>query len=51
VRIDVTYPLNRISAGISGLYLHFQYVSSLAESLLHYDRRTKAVRIGVSIVR
>ncbi len=51
VQIDVTYPLNRISAGISGLYLHVQYVNSLAESLLHYDRRTKAVRIGLSIVR
>ena len=51
VKIDITYPLSRISAGISGLYLHIQYVNSLAESLLHYDRRTKAVRIGVSIVR
>ena len=34
VQIDVTYPLNLISAGISGLYLHVQYVNSLAESLL-----------------
>ncbi len=51
VQIDVTYPLNRISAGISGLYLHVQYVNRLAESLLRYDKRTKAVRIGVSIVR
>ena len=50
-QIDVTYPLNLVSAGISGLYLHVQYVNSLAESLLHYEKRTKAVRIGVSIVR
>ena len=51
VQIDVTYPLNLVSAGISGLYLHVQYVNCLAESLLHYDKRTEALRIGVSIVR
>ena len=51
VTINATYPLNRISAGISGLYLHVQYVNTLAESLLHYDDRTKAIRIGVSIIR
>jgi phospholipase A1 len=51
MQIDVTYPLNRISAGISGLYLHVQYVNCLAESLLHYEERTEAIRIGVSIVR
>jgi hypothetical protein len=33
------------------LYLHIQYVNMLAESLLHYDERTQAIRIGVSIVR
>jgi len=43
--------MNLISAGISGLYLHVQYVNSLADSLFHYDKRTKVVRIGVSIVR
>ena len=51
IQLDATYPLNRISAGISGLYLHIQYVNMLAESLLHYDERTQAIRIGVSIVR
>ena len=51
VQIDATYPLNRISAGVSGLYLYIQYVNCLAESLLHYDERTEALRIGVSIVR
>ena len=51
IQIDATYPLNRISAGISGLYLHIQYVNMLAESLLNYDERTQAIRIGVSIVR
>ena len=51
IQLDATYPLNRISAGISGLYLHLQYVNMLAESLLHYDERTEAIRIGVSIVR
>jgi hypothetical protein len=33
------------------LSLHIQYVNTLAESLLHYDERTEAIRIGVSIVR
>ncbi len=51
VQIDVTHPMNLISVGISGLYLHVQYVNSLADSLLHYDKRTKVVRIGVSIER
>jgi phospholipase A1/A2 len=51
VKIDATYPINRISTGISGLYLHVQYVNMLAESLLNYDERTEAIRIGVSIVR
>jgi len=51
IQIDATYPLNRISRGISGLYLHVQYVNMLAESLLNYDERTEAIRIGVSIVR
>ncbi|MBW2515033.1 MAG: phospholipase A, partial [Deltaproteobacteria bacterium] len=51
LQIDATYPLNLISAGISGLYLHVQYTNSLAESLLQYEKRTKALRIGVSIVR
>lgn len=51
LQLDVTYPLNLISAGISGLYLHVQYTNSLAESLLHYDKRTEAIRIGLSIVR
>ncbi|MDX2445731.1 MAG: phospholipase A [Desulfobacterales bacterium] len=51
LQLDITYPLNLISAGISGLYLHVQYTNRLAESLLHYDKRTEAIRIGLSIVR
>lgn len=50
-QVDVTCPLSLISDEISGLYLHVQYVNSLAESLLKYDDRTQALRIGVSIVR
>lgn len=51
IQIDASYPLDRITSGISGLYLHVQYVNCLAESLLNYDERTEAIRIGVSIVR
>jgi len=50
-QFDATYPLHRIHTGISGAYLHIQYVNSLAESLLDYDARNEAIRIGISIVR
>ena len=51
VRIDATFPLHRLVSGISGMYLHVQYINGLAESLLNYDERTEAIRIGLSIVR
>ena len=51
IQLDVTYPMNRIFPGISGIYLHIQFVDTLAESLLKYEERTQAFRIGVSIVR
>ena len=48
---DLTYPLNRFLADHLDIYLHLQYASNLAESLLNYRRRTEAFRIGFSIVR
>jgi len=50
-QIDLTYPLHSFLAGNLDLYLHIQYVNCLAESLLHYTDRTKALRIGVAVVR
>jgi phospholipase A1 len=51
IQLDLVYPLNKIFSEILGIYLNVQYVSSLAESLLHYDERTEALRIGLAIVR
>lgn len=50
-QLDLTYPLHRFLAGNLDLYLHIQCVSVLAESLLEYTERTKAVRIGFAVVR
>jgi outer membrane phospholipase A len=51
IQLDVTFPIHRIIKGISGAYLQVQYVNALAESLINYDERTEAVRIGLSIIR
>jgi len=51
IQLDATFPIHRIISGISGAYLQVQYVNGLAESLLNYDERTEAIRIGLSIVR
>lgn len=51
VELDATYPLNRLLPVDIDVYLHAQYVNTLAESLLEYQERTRAVRLGISIVR
>lgn len=48
---DVTYPMSRHIKTNINLYLHAQYANRLAESLLSYTERSKAFRIGCSIVR
>jgi phospholipase A1/A2 len=50
-RADLSFPLERIISTHLKIYLHAQYVDSLAESMLHYQDRTHALRIGFSIVR
>jgi phospholipase A1 len=50
VRLDLTYPLNNLFENID-LYFQVQYVNALAESLIDYRQRTRAVRLGFSIVR
>lgn len=49
--VDATYPLHRILPFNLDIYLHAQYVNALAESLLNYRERTRAFRLGISIVR
>lgn len=51
VQLDATYPLHRLLPVDIDVYLQAQYVNALAESLLDYRQRTRAVRIGISIVR
>jgi phospholipase A1 len=50
IRLDLTYPLNNLFENID-LYFQIQYVNALAESLINYKERTRAVRLGFSIVR
>lgn len=51
IELDLTYPLHRYIFKNLDLYFHAQYVSALAESLLNYEDRTEAFRLGFSIVR
>lgn len=51
IYMDLTYPMDNLLKANPQLFLHVQYVNALAESLLHYDERNEAVRIGLSIVR
>jgi outer membrane phospholipase A len=51
VQIDLTYPMHRLVGKNLDFFLHIQYVSALAESLLNYDERTDALRIGFAFIR
>jgi len=50
-QLDLTYPLHRWLSGNLDVYLQVQYVDGLAESLLHFRERTRALRLGVALVR
>jgi outer membrane phospholipase A len=50
-QLDLTYPLSRLWSNAAGIYLHAQYTDALAESLLNYQERTQAFRLGFAIVR
>ena len=51
VQVDATYPLHKLLPLDIGLYVHAQYANALAESLLDYRQRIRALRLGISIVR
>lgn len=51
VQMDLTYPLHRFLFGNLNLYFQVQYVNALAESLLNYRQRTRALRFGFAIIR
>jgi len=51
VQVDLTYPLDKLLSNNLNLYVQVQYVNALAESLLNYKNRTRALRFGFAIVR
>ncbi len=52
VRMDLTYPLRRSpDSGTPDVYLDVQYVNVLGESMLEYNQRNEALRVGIAIVR
>jgi outer membrane phospholipase A len=50
-QIDISYPIGHYLSDNFNIYLNVQYVDALAESLLDYRERTKALRLGFSFVR
>ncbi|WP_155324307.1 phospholipase A [Desulfosarcina ovata] len=51
LQLDLSYPMPRLLPLSLSLYLHAQYFSGYAETLLHYDQRQDVFRLGFSIVR
>lgn len=51
VTADLTYPIDRLLGDNLNIYFQLQYSNRLAESLINYQRRTEAVRLGFAIFR
>lgn len=51
LQLDLSYPIQKYFANNVGVYIHLQYINSLAENMLNYKDRTEAIRLGVSLVR
>jgi len=51
LQLDLSYPMTKLVSKNLNLYLHFQYFSGYAETLLHYNERHGAFRLGFSIIR
>lgn len=51
IQVDLTYPLSQFLGGNFDIYLQMEYVNALAESLINYQSRTEAFRIGFAIIR
>ncbi|WP_319406961.1 phospholipase A [uncultured Desulfosarcina sp.] len=51
VQLDLTYPMTRLLGKSLNFYLQAQYFSGYAETLIHYNERHDAFRLGFSIVR
>ncbi|MFO7714774.1 phospholipase A [Desulfosarcina sp.] len=51
VQLDLTYPMTRLLGKNLNFYLQAQYYSGYAETLINYNQRHDAFRLGFSIVR
>jgi outer membrane phospholipase A len=51
VQVDLTYPMARLLGKSLNFYLQAQYFSGYAETLIRYDERNDAFRLGFAIVR
>ena len=51
IQADLTYPISQFLGDNLDIYLQLQYVNALAESLINYQDRTEAFRIGFALVR
>jgi len=51
VQLDLSYPLMRFLYGNVGLYLYAQYFLGYGESLLRYNERSSAFRLGFALFR
>lgn len=50
-QLDLSYPLNKLFGGSLDMYIHAQYFNGYAETLLNYNQKYDAFRIGISLVR
>ena len=51
VQLDLTYPLRHVLGGNLDVYLDVQGFYGYGESLLRYDERSSALRVGIAVVR
>ena len=51
IQLDLTYPMTRLMGKSLNFYLQAQYFSGYAETLIHYNERNDAFRLGFAIVR
>jgi outer membrane phospholipase A len=51
VTTDLTYPIDRLLGDNLNIYFQLQYSNRLAESLVNYQQRIEAVRLGIAIFR
>lgn len=51
VQLDLTYPMAQLLGKSLNFYLQAQYFSGYAETLIRYNERNDAFRLGFSIVR